>query len=52
MDKYRYHIYPDRIYVFDLGGAKIEIRGWELANLLGVESYYEPLEDTPKLVNE
>jgi hypothetical protein len=40
MDKYRYHIYPDRIYVFDLGGATVEIKGHELASLLGIDSYY------------
>ena len=41
MDKYRYHIYPDRIYVFDLGGPIIEVRGWELMIMLGIDSYYE-----------
>jgi hypothetical protein len=40
MDKYRYHIYPDRIYVVKLDNkADIEITGKELIELLGVESY-------------
>ncbi len=40
MDKYRYHIYPDRIYVFEIAPkVTIEIKGWELAKLLGIESY-------------
>jgi hypothetical protein len=46
MDKYRYHIYPDRIYVIQLdesnvNKATIEITGRELIELLGVKSYYE-----------
>lgn len=50
MDKYRYHIYPDRIYVIsldesDFGTAKIEVKGSEIIKLLGVESYYVDIED-------
>ena len=50
MDKYRYHIYPDRIYVISLdesdhGNAKIELKGSDIIKLLGVESYYEDIED-------
>ena len=46
MDKYRYRIYPDRIYVIkldesNLNKATIEITGRELTELLGVSSYYE-----------
>lgn len=41
MNKYRYHIYPDRIYVFELGGAMIEMTGYELYELLGIDSYIE-----------
>jgi hypothetical protein len=49
MDKYRYHIYPDRIYVIqldesDYDKATIEIKGSELIELLGVKSYYEEME--------
>ena len=57
MDKYRYHIYPDRIYVVqlddsDLSDKRVEYRGSEIIRLLGLESYYEPVEDTPELINE
>lgn len=57
MDKYRYHIYPDRIYVVqlddsDLSNKRVEYRGSEIIRLLGLESYYEPVEDTPELINE
>jgi hypothetical protein len=50
MSKYRYHIYPDRIYVIsldesDYGNAKIEITGREIIELLGVKTYYEDIED-------
>jgi hypothetical protein len=42
MDKYRYHIYPDRIYVIEIAPkVKIEIRGWELMERLGLQSYME-----------
>lgn len=51
MDKYRYYIYPDRIYVIsldnsDYGTAKIEIKGSEIIKLLGAQSYYEDIEDS------
>ncbi len=29
-DKYRYHIYPDRIYVIDTENGKVEIPGHRL----------------------
>jgi len=41
MSKYRYNIYPDRTYVFKLDGAIIEMTGYELYELLGIESYIE-----------
>jgi len=51
MDKYRYNIYPDRIYVIslddsDYGTARIEIKGSEIISLLGVKSYYEDIENS------
>jgi hypothetical protein len=53
MDKYRYHIYPDRTYVFqlddsDFSDKRIEMKGSEIIELLGIGSYYEPFEDTPE----
>lgn len=48
-DKYRYHIYPDRIYVIEISkGIKVEIKGSEIASLLGLDSYMDPYqaEDT------
>ena len=51
MDKYRYHIYPDRIYVFqldesDFSDKRVEMRGSEIIELLGLTSYYEDIKDT------
>ena len=44
MDKYRYHIYPDRIYVFEIAPkVSIEITGSELMSLLGLDSYMEDI---------
>jgi hypothetical protein len=41
LDKYRYHIYPDRIYVIQIDAkTSIEIRGHELISLLGLGSYF------------
>lgn len=41
LDKYRYHIYPDRIYVIDIDSKnKVELRGSEIITLLGLESYF------------
>lgn len=40
LDKYRYNIYPDRIYVIKLSNnVSIEYRGHEIMKLLGLESY-------------
>jgi hypothetical protein len=45
MDKYRYHLYPDRIYIVQIDqGVSIEIKGSELFNLLGLGSYMEEIE--------
>jgi hypothetical protein len=41
LDKYRYHIYPDRIYVIDIDSKnKVEVKGSEIITLLGLESYF------------
>ncbi len=41
LDKYRYTIYPDRIYVIEIDrGIKIELRGSEIFTRLGLESYF------------
>ena len=53
MDKYRYHIYPDRIYVLqldesDFSDKRVEILGSEIIKIMGLESYYEPEENTPE----
>lgn len=41
LDKYRYHIYPDRIYVIDIDAKnKVELRGSEIINLIGLGSYF------------
>jgi predicted transcriptional regulator with HTH domain len=41
LDKYRYTIYPDRIYVIEIDkGVKIELRGSEILEMLGVDSYF------------
>jgi hypothetical protein len=55
MDKYRYHIYPDRVYVIsldesDYGTAKIEITGADIIRLLNLESYYELEEKSPETI--
>lgn len=40
LDKYRYTIYPDRIYVIEIDkNVKIELRGSEIMSQLGLESY-------------
>lgn len=42
IDKYRYHIYPDRIYVIKIDSKNsVEIKGSELIAMMGLESYYE-----------
>lgn len=33
-DKYRYHIYPDRTYIVDWDGDKVEILGSEIVNII------------------
>jgi predicted transcriptional regulator with HTH domain len=41
-DKYRYHIYPDRIYVIEISkGVSIELRGSEIMMMLGLDSYFD-----------
>lgn len=45
IDKYRYTIYPDRIYVFQIDrGISVEIKGSELFDLLGLGTYLEELD--------
>jgi predicted transcriptional regulator with HTH domain len=42
LDKYRYHIYPDRIYVIEISkGISIELRGSEIISMLGIDSYFD-----------
>lgn len=41
-DKYRYEIYPDRIYILKIDSkTSIELRGHEIMKLLGLDSYFE-----------
>lgn len=47
LDKYRYTIYPDRIYVIELDKKiKVEIKGSEIITKLGLESYYYDTDKT------
>ena len=42
LDKYRYEIYPDRIYFIRLAtGVAVEIKGSELITMMGLDSYVE-----------
>lgn len=34
MDKYRYYLYPDRIYVFEIDGKQQTVVGQDLISLL------------------
>lgn len=39
-DKYRYPIYPDRIYVIEISkGVCVELRGYEIMTMLGLDTY-------------